>query len=57
MPLFLARFFFNVILMATKHMPHPLGLFLWIENETKRLLQDFFSPILQIENDRLPCPL
>jgi len=38
----LARFFFSIILMATKHLPRPLGFFsvsfLWTENETKRLL-------------------
>jgi len=40
----LARFFFSIILTATKHMSRPLGLFLWIENETKCLSTRFLQP-------------
>ena len=53
---FLARFFFSVMSTATKHLPRPLGLFLWIENETKRLLTRFLQPYLWNENERLPRP-
>jgi len=44
--------FFSVISTATKHMPRPYVYFYGLKMKPN----DFFSPILQIENDRLPRP-